>query len=718
MKRNEPAGGNLDKAGRDKHHQYLLLAALPLFIIIALTVHYPAFDAPMYYDSVGQLEAKEHVFASGDLKKVIQICPQRPVSMGSFYLNYLIWGMNPFYFRIVNAVILAITAFIAALTLILILEIAGPATSITPREKQVVGLVLGLIFLVHPVHLYFVDYIWQRMGLLSCFFYISALAAYLATRSGRIRYAAAGYGLCLVLFCLALASKENAITLPVVLILAEIAFFRDGWKGLLKRTGIFAVTLLVLVGIMSLLERPYGTGVETPGIFGTVAKYYEDSNLTLTQVIISQCRVLFSYLALLVIPAPSNVRFATAHVIFSSPLESPAIAAAVVGVLAILGTAIYLLRKRPLTGFGLLFFFLNLLPESFLVPMYLSVAYRASLPMLGLLMVLADCVQEVLARTRPLTQWKSYRGVLVAGLLAVIVAMSLVTVSKAKLWQDPVQFWTDIVDGLPPPAENVEKLIAAHALASLGAALGEQSKHAEAVAFLQRAVKIEPRYMPAYAHMAVAYAGLGDMAEAEASLKKAVEVNPQSAHAQFSLGQFYLIQDRLSAAWVHMRKAADIAPSDPWYLNALGKILLREGNPSEASSYLLNAIKITPGFDEAHYNLGEAYVGLGMDQEAAGEFRKALVLKQANWQAHNSLGLLLAKSGNVRDAAEHFRKALDLNPDNWRVHNNLGVLLAKSGNFKEAEVHFQEAFRINPEDISARKNLERVRTLSGSQSAK
>ena len=135
MKRTEPAGGSLDKAGMNKHHQYLLLAALPLFILVALTIHYPAFDAPMYYDSVGQLEAKEHVFASGDLIKVIQICPQRPVSMGSFYLNYLIWGMNPFYFRMVNAVILAMTAFIAALTVILIWRLPAPRPP-APLEKS------------------------------------------------------------------------------------------------------------------------------------------------------------------------------------------------------------------------------------------------------------------------------------------------------------------------------------------------------------------------------------------------------------------------------------------------------------------------------------------------------------------------------------------------------------------------------------------------------
>jgi protein O-mannosyl-transferase len=718
MKRTEPADVSLDKAGMNKHLQYFLLAALPLFILVALAIHYPAFDAPMYYDSVGQLETKEHFFASGDPSKVIQICPQRPVSMGSFYLNYLIWGMNPFYFRMVNAVILAMTSFIAALTFILILEIAGPATSGTSREKQAIGLFLGLVFLVHPVHLYFVDYIWQRMGLLSCFFYISALAAYLATRSRRFPYAAAGYVLCLALFCLALASKENAVTLPMVLILAEIAFFWDGWKGLLKRTGIFALILLVLVGIMSLLERPYGVGAEAPGIFATIAKYYEDTNLTLSQVVISQCRVLFSYLAMIVVPVPSNVRFSTPHVIFSSPLESPVIAAAVIGALAVFGAAVYLLRRRPLTGFGLLFFLINLLPESLLVPMYLFVAYRASLPMLGLLLVLADGIQEVLARTRLLTQRKWCQGALVAGLLATIAAMSLVTVSKARLWQDPVLFWTDIVDGLPPPAENVEKLIAAHALDSLGVALHRQDKNVEAVATFRRVLEISPLYMPSYVNLAAAYAALGDTAEAEATVKKAVEIEPQAPRAQFALGEFYLKQNRLSEALLHMQKAVDLAPSDPRHLTGLGTVLLRQGNVSEAASFFLRVIDLTPGFDEAHYNLGEAYVSLGMDREAAVQFNSALELKRENWQAYNSLGLLLAKSGDLKEAAAHFRQALLLSPRNWRIHNNLGVLLAKSGNFKEAAVHFQEAIRINPEDISAKKNLDRVRALSGSQSAR
>ena len=704
----------------DKHHRYILIAALPLFLLVTLALHYPAFHAPMYIDSVYQLESKEHIFASGDLFKVLQISSPRPVAMTSFYVNYLIWGMNPFYFRIVNAVIFALTALVATVAFILILEIAGPSGSANVTRKQIVGLFLGLIFLVHPIQTYFVDYIWQRVGLLCCFFYISALAVYLAVRTGRIPYKVAGYALCMALFCLALASKEKAVTLPVALVLAEIAFFWDGWKSLLKRMGVFVLILLPLLAMLSLVERPHAVGGEALGILGTIAKYYEESGLTLSQAVISQCRVLFTYLALIVAPVPSNVQFSTAHVIFSSPLESSAIAASVLGAIAILAAGIILIRKRPLTGFGLLFFLVNLAPESFLVPKYLFFAYRANLPMFGLLLILGDILLALWARAGSLTLRKSHFAAAAAGLLAVmvIVPLSAVTVSKSKLWQDPVAFWKDIVDRLPPYKENVEKRITIDALDALGVALERQAKTAEAITLFRRALQIDYLYIPSYVNLAAAYMALGDTAEAEASLKKAVDIDPKSAPAQFALGEFYVIQERLSEAWVHMRRAADLTPSDPRCLNGLGKVLLGKGNPSEAVSYFRNAIAMSPGFHEAHYNLGEAHVSMGMDDEAARHFSRALELKSANWQAHNSLGLLLARSGKLKEAEAHFREALMLSPRNWRIHNNLAVLLAKSGHFPEAADHFEKALGHNPEDVSARKNLERVRALMGSPSVK
>ncbi|MBI4966431.1 MAG: tetratricopeptide repeat protein [Desulfomonile tiedjei] len=692
----------------------LLLVVLPMFILVALALHWNSFTAPMYYDSVGELESKEHIYASG-LLKVIQLYPQRPVPFLSFYLNYMIWGMNPFYFRIINAVILALTALVAAGVFILMIDIAVPANSASWRQRQAVGIFLGLVFLAHPIQTYFVAYIWQRVGLLCCFFYISSLGMYLATRTGRFPHTVAGYIFCLVLFCLALMSKEKAATLPVVLTLAEIAFFRNGWKNLLRRIGVFIVLLIPLLVILSFLVRPHGEIAGSPGILATIGKHYAYSNLSLSQVVLSQCRVLFSYLEMIIAPVSSNVRFTTAHVIFSSPLESLEIAVSVLGVCAIFAASILLIKKRPLSGFGLLFFLVNLIPEAISVPQYLFFAHRANLPMFGLLLVLGDVVLVILARARSLASRKWYLSAPVAASLAalVILAISAVTISKARLWQDPVAFWTEIVDGLPLNHEKLEKRVIVDALGNLGTSLQRQAKVSEAISILRRAAGIDPLYARTHLALGVAHSQLGEMSEAESALKRAVETDPSSAAARFGLAELYLTQDKVSEAWPHMQKVADLAPYDPKGFNGMGTVLLRQGNASEAVAFFRKAIEIAPGFHEAQYNLGEALANLGRDGEAVKHLRRSVDLKPSNWRAHNSLGLVLTKTGNTREATTHFREALALKPDDWGVHNNLGALLAKSGNLEQAAVHFQEAVRINPDDISARKNLERVRRLIG-----
>jgi protein O-mannosyl-transferase len=709
-----------NNAGMHKHYRHLWTAALLLFVLLALAIHYPAFHGPMYYDSLGRLGAKEHIYASGDVLKVMQLCVQRPLSMASFYLNYLIWGMNPFYFRMVNAIILAMTAFVAAAVFNIIFGITGSFNKGHPRAKQAVSLFLGLVFLVHPVHVYLVDYIWQRAALLACFFYISALAAYLAARAGKIRHTPVGYGLCLVFFCLALASKENAVTLPLLLVLAEIAFFRSKWQSVLKRAGVFALIVAVLIGFLSFLERPHGMGAESAGILGTVASYYKESNLTLWELVVTQCNVLYSYLALIVAPTPSNVRFMAEQVIFRSPLESFRITASVVGAVILFGTGIFLIRKRPLTGFGLLFFLINLAPEALLVPQYLYFAYRASLPMFGLLLVLADGLQSIVVLTGSARKQRSYTVAFAAviSVVALLGLMCTVTVLKANLFRDPVLFWTDIAKRLAPYDPKMEKFTHVQALGGLGSALQGQGKTGEAAEIYEEVMRIEPLHSGTYAQLGLAYAQLGRIAEAESVLEKAVGIAPDADATQFVLANFYETQDRLSAACLHMQRAVDLDPTNPRYLNGLGKILLRQGKASEAASYFRQAITVAPASDEAHYNLGEACVSMGMDDEATRHFRKTLELRPASWQALHSLGLVLARSGKVNEAEMHFREALALSPRNWRIHNNLGVLLAKDRRFAEAEEHFEQAVKHNPEDVSARKNLDRVHTLKGSPSAK
>jgi hypothetical protein len=75
---------------------------LLLFTLSAAALYVRGFSGPMYCDSVANLRENSSVFASGSVLEVIKITPKRPVAMVSFYADYLVAGMSPFYFRLVS----------------------------------------------------------------------------------------------------------------------------------------------------------------------------------------------------------------------------------------------------------------------------------------------------------------------------------------------------------------------------------------------------------------------------------------------------------------------------------------------------------------------------------------------------------------------------------------------------------------------------------------
>ena len=177
------------------------------------------------------LSVKRQVYATHDLAQVISIVPARALFMLSLYANYALTGMDPYYFRLTNTVILAGAGLALAWLIFVILEVPTLRAPGTPLEKRAISLFLGLMFIAHPLQTYVVLYDWQREAIMACLFYFSALAVYLGARSGRFRNEGLGYVLTAVLFFAGLQSKENLITLPIMMLLAEIVLISPELQG-------------------------------------------------------------------------------------------------------------------------------------------------------------------------------------------------------------------------------------------------------------------------------------------------------------------------------------------------------------------------------------------------------------------------------------------------------------------------------------------------------
>ncbi len=142
------------------------------------------------------------------------------------------------------------------------------------------ALSVALIFLAHPLQTESVTYICQRSTSLAALFYLLSLCLYL-----KGRYAASWFS-CLA----AMFSKETAVTLPLMILLAEFYFVRQGWVRW-KKLLLFLVLLPLVSGVFFLAK---------PKTFVDMQVALGFSDLLVTGIP-TQMRVMLTYLRLLVL---------------------------------------------------------------------------------------------------------------------------------------------------------------------------------------------------------------------------------------------------------------------------------------------------------------------------------------------------------------------------------------------------------------------------------
>jgi protein O-mannosyl-transferase len=652
---------------------YLFIAVLLLlFFLIAVGLQYSGLHGPLYYDSVGQIVENLHVFQREGISAVLNLFPQRPIPMMTFYLNYLAGGLNPSHFRLVNLFLLACTSLIVVWLLHLILDIPGPWNRGGPVEKRCISIFLGLIFLAHPLQIYLTLYIWQRMALMACLFFYASLGCYLAVRTGRFRNRTAGYAFCLLLFVCALLSKENSGTLPFVFILAEIAFFRESWKQVTKRGLVYLLVLLGLVGAVSLVQHPHGNAALGTGVMSTLHNYYADSGLTLTEVVLTQCRVMFHYLSVILAPFPAKVQLISPQVVSRSLWEPVSTLPAAAATVIVLGAGLYALKKRPLLGFGILFFVGNIFPEGLLVPQYAYFGYRASLPMFGLLLIAADVLLAVFTAGEENRSWRWARAAVLGLCVGFALLEGLVTALRADLWSNSLRFWRDSVDQFRSQPEGaLEGKVASHALGNLAAALYAAGRYPEAAAYYEQAIESSPGDARKLASLGAVYGELGRIEEAKSLLEEAIKADPRCTVAYKNLGVLLLREQSYEQASERFEQALNFAPYDPSLHQALARSFLARGDTAQAISTFRQAVELDPASPMGHYELGQALLMQGDFPGASAAFRRAVELEPAYWKGYNALGIAYALAGKHAEAMAAFRQALKIDPANQQIRANL-----------------------------------------------
>lgn len=446
--------------------------------LLAVLCFTPGVGGGFIFDDRANIEQNtalhiERLDGSGLLHAAYSFQPgngSRPLSMLSFALDYWRGGLDASTFKTTNLLIHAFTA----LVLVLFLRRLLILLSWSPRRAELGALLLAGLWAVHPLQVSSVLYVVQRMQTLVTLFMVLSMWAYLGMRQAQIEgQRSRQYGVLVVLFwVLGLASKEDAALLPLYTLILELTVL--GFAAASQRlAGVWrrGYLLLALTGVViyTLVVVPhYWQWGNYPG-----------RDFSSYERLLTQGRVLVMYIGQMLLPLPSRLPFFYDDFVVSRGLLQP-----VSTLLALLLLAVLLIwawcwrRRRPLFAFGILIFFAGHFMTSNVLNLELAFEHRNHLPLIGVLLAVADLCVALSQRLALRMQ------VTVSVMMIVLVAAGIGTAWRAHIWGNPLLFAAHTLQ-LAPVSER--------AWLMLGGFYADQSGYKAGSLWLDRAIDTNTR---------------------------------------------------------------------------------------------------------------------------------------------------------------------------------------------------------------------------------
>jgi len=542
--------------------------------MLTLGLYASTADFPFVFDDINNIRDNPHIRAeqlSWDAlsRAATHGSTTRPVAYASFALSYRVGGLEPAAYRWGNIAVHAVCGWLVYLLALRLLALharlsgQSPPHSL-PKTHVAAALLTAAIFVAHPLQTQSVTYVVQRMASLSALFSLVSLLCWLA---GRVRAGGPRRWLWVAAFAswlLALLSKENAATLPAVVLLIEWFFLRDLDPAWLRRHAA-AIGAAVTVGV--------GLGVAYLAVW-TNAYHWEFYGFTPVERMLSELRVLWRYLALVALPLPSWQNLGHEVAISRSLLDPPTTLVAGAGLALLFAGLVATARRRRLVAFCGLWFFVNLLIESSFLPIALMYEHRLYLPLVGPALLVSHALFGLRPRIEP---WAVAAGVALIALLAVG------TVSRNQVWRDETALWSDVVSKSPGDARAWNNLGQAH----------EQSGRFDAAArTFAEAARLDPDYPRAHANLGIALQRLGRLDEALESYAAALRLEPGIATTWSNRGSAYLALGRWDEARDDYLAALRLAPRSASARYGVGMALANLASWDAAAEHLEAALRL------------------------------------------------------------------------------------------------------------------------------
>ena len=274
-----------------------LLAAL--IAVATLAAYAPALDAGFIWDDDDYVTQNPLLPAPDGLRRIwfSMDAPSQyfPLVYSSFRAEYALWGFDPFGYHLVNILLHVANALLVWWVL--------------ARLRAPGAWFAAAIFALHPVHVESVAWITERKNVLSLFFFLASLLAWMRFAEPGARARGGYYSVALACHALALFSKTTACTLPAAQLLV---LWLQGERIRLRRVAQVLPFLLLgfLMGLVTIIWERFHQG--------TVGDRFE---LSLVEGALVATRAVWFYLGKLAWPAQLTFSYPKFEIDPRDPLQ-------------------------------------------------------------------------------------------------------------------------------------------------------------------------------------------------------------------------------------------------------------------------------------------------------------------------------------------------------------------------------------------------------------
>ena len=661
---------------------YIKLLSIIIIFLSGILIYSNTFFCSFHFDDSNYIVNNFYIRNIHNLQSIWKICPCRFLTFLSIAFDYHFHRLDVFAYHLFN-----ITVHVGSAILVWWLTLLTFSTPAMKEEKiarhaKAIALFAGLIFVSNPVQIEAVTYIWQRAASMAAFFYLGSLGLYVKSRLLQDNKSTFGLGRFYYIFSLitavaAMFTKENSITLPLMILLYEFSFFGARKGQNLKYLFPFLLTLFIIP-----LTMLFTKSFRFQEIQGVVEG---PEGISPLHYLLTQFRVMITYIRLVFLPLNLNLDYD--YPIYKNIFELPVLISFAF-LITILYIAKSLFSKYRLISFSIFWFFLTLLPESSLLPQKdVIFEHRLYLPLVGYSMFLVSGAYTIFG--------KNYFKTMMVVLTMIVACYSVMTYQRNKVWKDELSLGNDIVQKSPHKARPYY---------NRGLSLYNQDKLAQAMSDYNKAIEIDPKLAEAYDNRGVVYDKQEKFTQAISDYNRAIEIDPNYARAYYNRGLSFYTQGNLAQAMFDYNKAIEINPNYAEAYDNRGVVYYMQDKYPQALSEYNRAIEIDPKLASAYIDRGVYYDNQGHLPQAISDYNKATEIDPKLAKAYKYRGLIYYKQGNFTKALSEYDKAIEIDPNDAEVYNDRGSFYGNQDNLTQAMSNFDKAIERNPKYADAYKN--------------